>query len=183
MRFLPLALLYSLCRVRDRARRRGEKVAWSGSRSVRLRAFSGRGGVSASHFFRRLARTIAKDADLRLYYNTDTIGVGLDRLSFGKNFDFSIALRGEVIFAGLLRYYYVGAVRQSQFGINASYVVLLPKVQWHFADNHTFELLTNVRRWFFGSDDTDPTYLLPADSWVFEPRLRVHLLERELAFG
>ncbi len=121
--------------------------------------------------FQATRADIARDADLRLYYNTDTIEVGLDRLSFGKNFEFSVALRGEVFFAGLLRYYYEQGLRRDGFGFNASYVVLLPKIQWHAADHHTLELVTNVRYWFFGSNDTDPTYLIPNNTWVFEPRL------------
>ncbi|MDH3625358.1 MAG: hypothetical protein OEQ49_15940 [Myxococcales bacterium] len=121
--------------------------------------------------FQATRADIARDADLRLYYNTDTVEVGLDRLSFGKNFEFSVALRAEFIFAGLLRYYYQQGKRVDGLGFNASYVVLLPKIQWHAGDHHTLELLTNVRYWFFGSNNTDPTYLLPRNSWVFEPRL------------
>jgi hypothetical protein len=121
--------------------------------------------------FQATRADIARDADLRLYYNTDTIEVGLDRLSFGKNFEFSVAVRGEVLFAGLLRYYYQQGQRVGGFGFNASYVVLLPKIQWHFADHHSLELLTNVRYWFFGSNNTDPGYLLPDNTFVFEPRL------------
>lgn len=122
--------------------------------------------------FQATRADIVGDADLRLYYNTDTIEVGLDRLSLGKNLELSVALRGEAIFAGLLRFYYQQGTRVSGNGFNASYIVLLPKLQWHAGHDHTLELLTNVRRWFFGSsNNTDPSYILPADSWVFEPRL------------
>ena len=121
--------------------------------------------------FQATRADIARDADLRLYYNTDTVEVGLNRLSMGKNFDFSVALRGEIVFAGLLRFYYQQGKRVDGFGFNASYVVLLPKIQWHPANHHTLELLTNVRYWFFGSNNTDPIYLLPNNTWVFEPRL------------
>lgn len=121
--------------------------------------------------FQATRADIAGDADLRLYYNTDTVEVGLERLSLGKDFEFSVALRGEIIFAGLLRQYYQQGQVVDGFGFNASYVVLLPKIQWHPADHHTLQLLTNVRYWFFGSDSTDPSYLLPNNSWVFEPNL------------
>ena len=50
-------------------------------------------------------------------------------------------------------------------------MVLLPKIQWHVADHHTLEVLTNVRYWFFGDKNTDPLYALPANTLVFEPRL------------
>lgn len=121
--------------------------------------------------FQATRADIVKDADLRLYYNTDTIEVALERLSFGKDFEFSVGLRGEAIFSGLLRYYYQQGMRVSGQGFNASYVVLLPKIQWHFANHQTLELLTNVRYWFFGSDSTNANYVLPNDTWVFEPRL------------
>ncbi|MGB5812017.1 MAG: hypothetical protein WBG86_15885 [Polyangiales bacterium] len=121
--------------------------------------------------FQATRKDIVRDADLRLYYNTDTIEVGLERLSLGKDFELSVAIRGEAIFAGLLRYYYQQGQRVSGLGFNASYIVLLPKIQWHVGDDHTLEVLTNVRRWFFGSDNTDPTYVLPGNSWVFEPRI------------
>jgi hypothetical protein len=113
--------------------------------------------------------------DLRLYYNTDTIHVEIERIPLAKNLELWVGLRGELFFAGLLRQYYEQGLRASKQGFNqgfnASYVVLLPKLQWHFADNQTLEVQTNVRRWFFGSHKTDASYLLPANTWVFEPRL------------
>ncbi len=109
--------------------------------------------------------------DVRLLYNTDTIHLAIERVPMGKNFEFSVALRGELIFAGLLHQYYQQGLRRPGLGFNASYLVLLPKIQWHFAPDHTLEVDTNVRRWFFGDKNTDPAYLLPANTWVFEPRL------------
>jgi hypothetical protein len=109
--------------------------------------------------------------DVRLYYNTDTIHLEIERVPMGKNFEFSVALRGEIAFAGLLHQYYQQGLRVPGRGFNASYVVLLPKIQWHVADHHTLEVLTNVRYWFFGDKNTDSTYILPANTAVFEPRL------------
>jgi len=109
--------------------------------------------------------------DLRLYYNTDTLHVEIERIPIAKGLELSVGVRGQAFFAGLLHQYYEQGLRVSGRGFNASYVVLLPKLQWHFADHHTLEVLTNVRRWFFGDRNTDPGYLLPADTWVFEPRL------------
>jgi hypothetical protein len=110
--------------------------------------------------------------DVRLLYNTDTIHLEIERIPLGRDFELSVAVRGEVFFAGLLRYYYQQGLRRSDLGFNASYVVLLPKLQWHFADHHTLEVLTNVRYWMFGGNKTYPTdYLLPANTVVFEPRL------------
>jgi hypothetical protein len=109
--------------------------------------------------------------DLRLYYNTDTVHVEIQRIPLAKNLELWVGLRGELFFAGLLRQYYQQGLRVSNQGFNASYVVLLPKLQWHFAPNHTLEIQTNARRWFFGNHKTDPAYVLPASTWVFEPRL------------
>ena len=111
------------------------------------------------------------EGDVRLYYNTDTIHLEIERVPMGQNFEFSVALRGEIAFAGLLHQYYQQGLRVSGRGFNASYVVLLPKIQWHVADHHTLEVLTNVRYWFFGDKNTDADYLLPANTAVFEPRL------------
>lgn len=109
--------------------------------------------------------------DLRLLYNTDTLHVEIERIPLGEDLELSVGLRGEALFAGLLHQYYEQGLRRSGLGFNASYVVLLPKLQWHFAEHQTLEVLTNVRRWFFGNRSTDPAYLLPADTWVFEPRV------------
>ncbi len=119
--------------------------------------------------------------DVRLLYNTDTIHLEIERIPLGKDFELSVALRGEAFFAGLLRYYYQQGLRRSDLGFNASYVVLLPKLQWHFADQHTLEVLTNVRYWFFGSNKTDPGYLLPAQHRGVRAAARLHLLEHRFA--
>lgn len=109
--------------------------------------------------------------DVRLLYNTDTIHLEIERVPMGNDFEFSIALRGEIAFAGLLHQYYQQGLQRPGLGFFASYVVLLPKIQWHVAHHHTLEVLTNVRRWFFNNRNTNPAYVLPADTWVFEPRL------------
>jgi len=109
--------------------------------------------------------------DVRLYYNTDTIHLEIERLPMGEDFEFSVGLRGEVALAGVLFQYYEQGLRRDGLGFFASYIVLLPKIQWHPGDHQTLELVTNVRRWFFNDRDTDPAYLLPANTWVFEPRL------------
>ncbi|MEM7135826.1 MAG: hypothetical protein AAF500_04560 [Myxococcota bacterium] len=121
--------------------------------------------------FQATGQGIVGGGDLRLYYNTDTVEVGLDRIPLAKNLDLFIALRGEAFFSGLLRYYYVGGIRNTNFGFNASYIILRNKLQWHFAPKHTFEVIADVRHWWFGDDDTSPDFVLPDDTWVFEPRI------------
>lgn len=114
---------------------------------------------------------LVREGSLRLYYNTDTVEVGLDRISLAKNLDLFVAVKGQAFFANLLRYYYVGGLRDSDFGINASYLLFKTKLQWHFAPDHTFEVIADVRHWWFGDDDTAATFVLPVDTWVFEPRV------------
>ncbi len=109
--------------------------------------------------------------DLRLYYNTDTIHLEIERVPMGEDFEFSVALRGEVALAGVLFQYYEQGLRRSGLGFFASYVFLLPKIQWHVGDHHTLELLTNVGHWFFNERNPDSGYLLPPNTWVFQPRL------------
>ena len=111
------------------------------------------------------------DGDLRFYYNTETVEVGIDRLSLADKLAFFIALRGEAIYAGVLRAFYQQGQRVDDLGFNASYIVLRPKLQWYFAPKHTLEVLTDLRYWWFGSDDTNPAYELPDDTFVFEPRI------------
>ena len=109
--------------------------------------------------------------DVRLHYNTDTIHLEIERLPMGEDFEFSIALRGEVALAGVLFQYYQQGVRQDGLGFYASYLFLMPKIQWHVAHHHTLELVTDVGHWWFNDRDTNPAYLLPANTWVFHPRL------------
>lgn len=39
--------------------------------------------------------------DLRLLYNTDTLHVEIERIPLGEDFELSVGLRGEALFAGL----------------------------------------------------------------------------------
>ena len=121
--------------------------------------------------FEAIGKEKVGKGDVRLLYNTDTIHLEIERLPMGENFEFSVALRGELALAGVLFQYYEQGLRRSGLGFYASYVVLLPKFQWHVGNNHTLELLTNVRHWFFNTNNTDPSYVLPVNTWVFEPRL------------
>jgi hypothetical protein len=168
LRFVSAFLVLALALVSSAARAEG----WHGSAAAGgdfafVPEATGFGFV----LFEAIGEDKVGEGDVRLYYNTDTIHLEIERIPMGKNFEFSVALRGEIAFAGLLHQYYQEGLRVSGRGFNASYVVLLPKIQWHLADHHTLEVLTNVRYWFFGDKDTDADYLLPANTAVFEPRL------------
>ncbi len=109
--------------------------------------------------------------DVRLYYNTDTIHLGIERLPLAPKLEFSIALRGELGLAGVLFKYYERGLEVGGLGFFASYVFVLPKLQWHVADHHTLEVTTDLGYWWFNDRNTNPAYLLPANTFVFSPRL------------
>jgi hypothetical protein len=167
MRLVPIVLALMLFATSARAE------GWSGSAAAGgdfafVPEVTGFGFV----LFEAIGQDKVGKGDVRLLYNTDTIHLEIERIPLGKDFELSVALRGEFLFSGLLHQYYEQGLRRSDLGFNASYVVLLPKLQWHLADHHTLEVLTNVRYWIFGGNKTYPTdYLLPANTVVFEPRL------------
>lgn len=118
-------------------------------------------------------RTGVANGQLHLLYNTDTVQVGLEgiRLAGGK-LEASIVGRGEALLAGLLFDYYRRGTRDTSRSFFASYAQLLPSLKWHVAPRHSLELVTGVRAWFFRRNaSTDAGFTLPADTFVFEPRL------------
>jgi hypothetical protein len=168
LRLLSAILVLALVLVSSAARAEG----WHGSAAAGADfAFVPEATGFGFVLFEAIGEDKVGEGDVRIYYNTDTIHLEIERIPMGKNFEFSVAVRGEIAFAGLLHQYYQQGLRRSELGFNASYVALLPKIQWHVADHHTLEVLTNVRYWFFGDKNTDPLYTLPANTAVFEPRL------------
>ncbi len=123
--------------------------------------------------FDALGQDAIGKGDLRLNYNTETLHIAIERLPMGTDkVEFNLAVRGELILAGILPDYYKQGARIGGFGFNASYVQLIPKWQWHFANNQTLEAELGVRRWFFGrKGGTAAAVVLPPDAWVFEPRI------------
>lgn len=131
--------------------------------------FVGRGWVT----FEALGSGVVGNGDLRTYWNTDKIHVGIERLSFARGkLAFFAFVEGEILLAQLLRDYFERGLKIREFGFNASYVLLSPRLQWYPGKRHTLELLIPVRRWwFYASGDTSTAYELPPDTWSFEPRI------------
>lgn len=129
----------------------------------------GRGWVA----FDAVGLGVVGDGDLRMFWNTDKIHVGIERLSFAKDkLAFFAFVEGEILLAQLLRDYFQRGLKISEFGFNASYVLLSPKLQWYPGKNQTLEILLPVRHWwFYEKSDTSPLYQLPPNTWVFEPRI------------
>jgi len=116
---------------------------------------------------------IVGGGNLRLFYNTTKIHAGIERLPFAHNrLAFFAFIEGEAFISQLLNDYFQQGRRVSEFGIEASYVLLSTKLQWYPGKHQTLEISVPVRRWWFGDrSDTSAAYLLPANTWVFEPRI------------
>ena len=111
--------------------------------------------------------------DLRLFWNTTKAHVGIERIPFAKNkLAFFAFLEGEALISQLLNDYFVRGRRINEFGIGASYVLLHTKLQWYPGKHQTIEIIAPVRRWWFANrSSTAPNFGLPANTWVFEPRI------------
>ena len=116
---------------------------------------------------------IVGGGNLRLFYNTTKIHAGIERLPFAHDkLAFFAFIEGEAFISQLLNDYFQQGRRFSEFGIEASYVLLSTKLQWYPGKHQTLEIIVPVRRWWFGDrSDTSAAYLLPANTWVFEPRI------------
>lgn len=131
--------------------------------------FVGRGWVT----FDALGTGVVGNGDLRTFWNTDKIHVGIERLTFADGkLAFFTFLEGEIVLAQLLRDYFQQGLKIGEFGFNASYVLWSNKLQWYPGRHQTLELLLPIRRWwFYAKGNTSPNYVLPPDSWSFEPRV------------
>ena len=123
--------------------------------------------------FDSVGKGIVGGGDLRLFYNTTKLHVGIERLSFAKNrLAFFAFLEGEAVISQLLNDYFKQGVRIDEFGIRASYALLNTKLQWYPGKHQTIEVIASARRWWFGDrSTTSSSFARPANTWVFEPRI------------
>jgi len=123
--------------------------------------------------FDSVGKGIVGGGDLRLFYNTTKLHVGIERLSFAKNrLAFFAFLEGEAVISQLLNDYFKQGVRIDEFGIKASYALLNTKLQWYPGKHQTLEVIASVRRWWFGDRSaTSTSFTRPANTWVFEPHI------------
>lgn len=113
---------------------------------------------------------------LRLLYNTDTLHAGLESVRLAPDLELNAFLRGEAFFAGILPDYYQRGERIAERGFLASYLHGAVSLKWHPRPYHSLELLLGVRQWFFTTArSTADSFVLPPDTFVFEPRLRYSL--------
>ena len=111
---------------------------------------------------------------LHLLFNTDTLQAGLEGMRFANGrLELTVIARGEAREAGLLFSYNQGGSRVADRGFWASYAQLLPSLKWLPANHHSVELVLGARQWFFNTKgNTDAAFVLPPNTFVFEPRLR-----------
>ena len=131
--------------------------------------FVGHGWV----LFDARARGLVGNGDLVLYYNTTKVRVGIDRLTFAKGkLAFFAFAEAEALLSQLLTDYFQRGRRIFEFGFNASYTLLSTKLQWYPGKYQTLEVLAQARYWWFvPSSRTDPSVVLPPNTFVFEPRI------------
>jgi hypothetical protein len=119
-------------------------------------------------------RGVIGRGDFHALFNTDTLHVAVENVPLGRTpFQFSAAVRGEALIAGVLSDYVRDNRRVPERGFYASYVYSYASLKWLPGGPHSVEVLAAGRRWFFGRQGaTSANLVLPPDAWVFEPRLR-----------
>jgi hypothetical protein len=122
--------------------------------------------------FDSLGEGIVGNGNLHLFYNTTKLHAGIERLSFaeGKLAFFAFA-EGEAVISQLLNDYFQQGQRIDQYGFKASYALVHTKLQWYPGNHQTIEVLAPVRYWWFADRSATAGYVLPANTWVFEPRI------------
>jgi hypothetical protein len=107
-------------------------------------------------------------------YDTDTLRLSVEQLRLGR-VELGAMAAGEVYIAGLLSDYYQRGRLVPERGFYASYAALSAWAKL-LAAPHYLELAVTARRWFFqATSDTRRGFVLPADAWVGELRLRYTL--------
>lgn len=115
----------------------------------------------------------ANDQHLGLEYNTETLSATYDRIRLGERVELGFGLKGEAFVAGLSRDYWQDGRDDSDRTYLASYVFARSTLKAQVGDHAFFEAEAAGRRWFFGRNaGASDAFRLPANAWVFEPRLR-----------
>ena len=116
--------------------------------------------------FDSVGEGIVSGGNLRLFYNTTKVHVGIERLTFANDkLAFFSFLEGEAVISQLLNDYYERGRRVSERSIKASYALLHTKLQWYPGKHQTIEILAPVRHWWFGDrSSTSPEYVLPPNT-------------------
>lgn len=122
---------------------------------------------------------IWRELDVNLTYNTDTILARGSGLQLGEQLRLGGFVKGQVLYAGLLRDYYRRGEERFERAFNASYVqggLFLDAGDGPFF----LQVGVSTRRWFFSErqdffsdQETAEGFVLPSEMWVIEPRMRL----------
>jgi hypothetical protein len=106
--------------------------------------------------------------------NTDTLRLRYDQLRFWHGrLEFGVQATAQAMFAGQLTDYFRRGELDKGRSLFASYGMFSAFLKANLPAHNHFQIYLGVRKWVFHrTDDTDPAYVLPKDSWVFEPRLQ-----------
>ena len=94
--------------------------------------------------FDSVGEGIVGGGNLRLFYNTTKVHVGIERLGFARDkLAFFAFLEGEALISQLLNDYFQQGRRINEYGIEASYALLHTKLQWYPGKHQTCLLYTS----------------------------------------
>lgn len=114
---------------------------------------------------------------LHVVLNTDTLSLGFDGLRVNEAIELGWELKTEFKIAGVLADYFQDGQTVQGRGFYANYFQPRLFAKARIAPRTWLEAEVGGRRWLFetiedGPRATDPNLELPANAWVFEPRLR-----------
>jgi hypothetical protein len=123
--------------------------------------------------FDSLGEGIVGGGNLHIFWNTTKVHAGIERLTFAHDkLAFFAFVEGEALISQLLNDYFQQGQRIKEYGFTSSYVLASTKLQWYPGKHQTLEVIASARYWWFADRSfTSPTYVLPANTWVFEPRI------------
>lgn len=115
---------------------------------------------------------VVQQAQLNLFYNTDTLFAGLDGLRLGEHLRAGGFIKGQVGFGGLLPDYYQRGEFVEGRGFAASQAQAVAYLRVVDAP-HFLDLAIGGRRWRFDRlGRTNSALVMPLDFWSVEPELR-----------
>lgn len=119
-------------------------------------------------------RGLPRRARLKAELNTDTLRVGFDRFELDGGWSFGARIHGQYQFAGLLTDHYRAGELVEEAGFSASRIGGQIHVESMPEPNLWIRLEVTTERWFFSElDATARNLVLPPDTWLFSPRLRL----------
>ena len=105
---------------------------------------------------------------LRIYYNTDKLGIFIGKIMLGI-FEFSSTLEAEALFAQTSHFYYQRGKPRNGYEFASYYLQNLYSLKWEIRDRHYLDGQINLRGWWFdGFKRTDNEFLLPVNHFAIE---------------